>query len=287
MGAKALLLTILLHVPGLFPQAGPDSEAAPTGAIVPITHCPLPTIITGTSQGPAPVVISGAGAVPAGQALKPGPAAEKKEAESIENLIAFNPDQLSLEWSLSNWQLRAGKVLLKDFGRNENAARLMLQALRELRLTQYGTVGSPKPVLEYFLSEGKAPCGLASGLRVFPLDQRSLRVERTYAQWCVRDAYHLLLNFESNEEDARNALVILRKYHFTQVGAIGSTNPPLLIFLTRPGDEVVGNPGQQGLSGAGQTAKVLPTVGQGMTVPPEPVKGQGWLPGFFGPKQSH
>jgi hypothetical protein len=195
------------------------------------------------------VVISGAGAVPGGQTSQPGAAAAKQEEGPLENLVSFDPERLELNWSSLHWQLRSGSVLLKDFGPDAKAAQQTLQVIRELRLNQYGTVGSDRPVLEYWLSNGQAPCGLASGLRVFPLDQRSLRVEKTYGQWCLRDAYRILLNFENNEEDARNALAVLRKYRFTQVGSIGAANPPLLIFLTRPGDEYARFPEDQGIPG--------------------------------------
>ena len=93
-----------------------------------------------------------------------------------ESIIAFTPESLQLRWSQSRWQLMAGDVLLKDFGRQEALARRTLLLLRELRINQYGTVGQPKPVLEYWLTDGLAPQGNPTALRAGPLDQGSLRL---------------------------------------------------------------------------------------------------------------
>jgi hypothetical protein len=52
MAANSLLLTALLQAGGVFHQMGPATGADPSPPI-PITHCPLPTIITGPAKGQA------------------------------------------------------------------------------------------------------------------------------------------------------------------------------------------------------------------------------------------
>src|SRR5262249_47638592 len=98
-------------------------------------------------------------------------------APSAGHLVSFDPHLAELQWTNHRWQLTAGGVLLKDFGREEAEGRAALRLLRELGLNQYGQVGTPRPVMEYWLRDGQAPDGLTPGLRVVSLDQGTLRAQ--------------------------------------------------------------------------------------------------------------
>jgi hypothetical protein len=56
-------------------------------------------------------------------------------------------------------------------------------------------------------------------------------VEQTQGQWCVRDNNRVLFGFATHESDARNALAIIHKYGFTQIGFLGDTGPSMLVLL--------------------------------------------------------
>jgi hypothetical protein len=226
-----LLCIVLSQRPCLGQNQEPVNSVQPS---------PLPTIVD-SRPGTQPKLLDE-------QALLAPPAPSKlKECDPVpvaESLISFSQESLQLTWSPKGWQLKSDEVLLKDFGRNETLARQTLLLIRELRLNQYGSVGQPRAVLEYWLSDGHAPQGLPTGLRVVALDQASLRVEQAYQQWCVRDAYRMLLNFQGDEDSAHRALAILHKHQFTQFGTLGSF-PPTLIFLRQPGDSLQQIPSSQ------------------------------------------
>jgi hypothetical protein len=152
----------------------------------------------------------------------------------LEDLRSFDPLAVELSWRDRHWQLLAGGVMLKDFANRETDARQALHLIQDLRLTQRGTIGHPYPVMEYWLSNGQAPQGLAVGLRLLPLDTASLRVEAIQEQWCLRDDQRVLFNFGLRPEDARLALAVVQKYGFTHVGVIGQATPSLFVFLARP-----------------------------------------------------
>jgi hypothetical protein len=222
----------------------------------------LPIIITGKRSGRP-------------QAANLAIATTEKHAEPTANLVEFDPDLLELQWAEGGWRMRAGKTVLKNFGHNETAGRQMLFLLRQLRVNQYGTVGGGQSVLEYWLRDGRAPQGFALNLRLSPLDQATLRVEKCYGQWCLRDALQMLLSFERGEQDAQRALAILRKYRFTQVGIVGVANPPILLFLTSPGDALRAVPPggvqpapQNGLMPAPGTFAGQPQIGTDATLAP-------------------
>ncbi len=222
--ASLFLLTLLLCQPLCFAQ---------NPGTVTIQQTPLPVIING-KQG-------------AQQQTQTAPQQSSEPTDPPESIIAFAPESLQLRWSQSRWQLLAGDVLLKDFGRQEALARRTLLLLRELRINQYGTVGQPKPVLEYWLTDGLAPQGNPTALRAVPLDQGSLRADKLYGQWCVHDVYQMLLQFGNDEDSAHQAVAILKKHRFTQVGSLG-TFPPTLFFLTRRGDSLL--PARAQIAGA-------------------------------------
>ncbi len=104
-----------------------------------------------------------------------------------ERLTSFETDHAFADWSFQGWKVSADAATLKDFGRNESDARTGLRLIRELHLNQRGVIGGPAPSLEYWLADGKAPQGSASGLRVLPIDAASLRVEQAQDQWVLRD----------------------------------------------------------------------------------------------------
>jgi hypothetical protein len=152
-------------------------------------------------------------------------------APGTAGLQSFDSSQAELRWTNRHWQLVAGGVVLKDFGRRESEARAALRLVRELRLSQRGTIGSPHPVMEYWLADGHAPQGLVAGLHPVPLDPASLRAEEIQGQWWVRDDQRALFNFGGAAEDAREAVAVLRRYDFTQFVPVGLPAPDMQVFL--------------------------------------------------------
>jgi hypothetical protein len=180
------------------------------------------------AAGQAPV------AAPA-QAPPQQPAAAAPAAGTPEHLVSFDPNHVDVVWTNNNWQLHFQGVVLKDFGPNQQQAYEALRLIRGLHLTQHGAVGSPRPIMEYWLSEGQAPQGFGGGLPVIPIDQATLRVEPIQGQWCVRDAGRVFFNFGIQQGDALQALDVLRKYGFTKVGYLGQPRPQMLYFLNDAG----------------------------------------------------
>ena len=123
---------------------------------------------------------------------------------------------------------------LKEFGRRESDARLALRLIRELRLNQHGIIGSPTPSLEYWLSDGLAAARPGRpDYTLLPIDSPSLRVEQTESQWVLRDQHRVLFNFGGDEGGARQALAVIHKYGFTEVGVVNPAAPSMVVFLAR------------------------------------------------------
>jgi hypothetical protein len=220
---RKLLLVCLAASAGAIARAQQPPQTAPLSPSTPSAQTQLPLATTRVT--------------PAGQ---PSATHEQANAEPplSENLRSFDPDTLVLTWSNNRWLLSAGDVVLKDFGRKESEGRQALRLVRALRLNQHGTVGAPAPVMEYWLSDGRAPCGIVPGYPAISFDVASLHIESALGQWCVRDSRRVLFNFGSGADDARQALAVLRKYSFGQVVVVGQLTPSMFVFLANPGGDM-------------------------------------------------
>ncbi len=145
-------------------------------------------------------------------------------------MLDFDPQKANVVWENRTWRLMAGDITLKDFGRNEAEARQALRVVRELNLTQHGSLPGG---VEYWLNHGHAPEeGAAAGLRSLPLDRQTIKADNLHGQWVLRDQQRVLFNFgPEGAENARHALAVVQKYGFTKVGLIGGVAPTMLVFL--------------------------------------------------------
>jgi len=156
---------------------------------------------------------------------------DRESPQKLPATYRFDPQNLQLRCLLGRWCLYDGDRPLKEFGPVESEARQALRLIRELKLSEYGRIGSPRPVMEYWLSEGKAPAAVRrSGLRLVPLDPSRLQVVNQLGQWALRDAVRVLMMF-ATEGEARQALAVLRTYGYTQVGLLGQGVPSMTIFF--------------------------------------------------------
>jgi hypothetical protein len=152
----------------------------------------------------------------------------------IETTTAFNGEQAELTWRDGRHQLVAGNAFLKDFGRSDAEGREVLRVVRELHLNTRVTIGSPQPIMEYWLCNGVAPHGNVAGLHILPIDASALRAEQVQGQWCVHDGSRVLFNFGFQGDACRQALDVIQRYNFTQIGYVGQAAPTMLVFLANP-----------------------------------------------------
>jgi hypothetical protein len=173
-----------------------------------------------------------------------------------ENKIPLNGRDVNLKRISSGWQLWAGYRMLRDFGENETAARDALRVYKDLHPTEWVTIGSPNPVVEYALVDGRPPvtAGVAgkedpSGMgkgsggfagpvatgagasRIVAIDLKSVRVEAVRGVWCLRDDDNLHFNFGPARADAEQALAVVQRYGFNRIGFVGQPIPVMSYFF--------------------------------------------------------
>jgi hypothetical protein len=196
----------------------------------------LGLVLCGAVAAPALAQVGGAGNPTFGRPAAPGQRAAAPAPVQLqpENLHSFDPKTLKVVWANRHWVLASGDEVVKDFGTQEQEARQALRVIQELGLTQHGVIGAPLTVMEYWLAEGQAPRGMPrAGLRATPLTPSALEVGQVQGQWCLRDKSRILFNFGPRAEDAHQALAVIRKYQFDQVGVLGRVTPSMYVFMSR------------------------------------------------------
>jgi hypothetical protein len=151
-----------------------------------------------------------------------------------ENLTHFDDRIAELHWQAGHCQLYATGEVIKDFGRRYTDARQALTIIRDLHLTERGVVGSPRTIMEYWLSDGRTPDGMIAGAKSLPIDEATLRVEQIKGTWCIRDNNTTFFNFGLHQDEAQQALAIMERHHFQRVALIGQGTPVMLVFLGNP-----------------------------------------------------
>jgi hypothetical protein len=188
-----------------------------------------------------------------------GPAAEVKLPQP-EQKMPINALDVQVKRVIGGWQVCAGQKVLRDLGENEPNARNVALVLRDLRPTEWVTIGGAKPVVEYGLTNGRpavaaaAPDGKAAsgaagdaGVKqassggplvtgagashIVPIDLRTARVEAIRGAWCVRDDHNILFNFSTDKAGAEQAAAVIQKYGLNRVGVVGSQTQPAMSYL--------------------------------------------------------
>ena len=137
---------------------------------------------------------------------------------------------LSIRRLGGSWQLHSRGTLFQSFGDDRTSAEEVLQMLRTVRPTQWGTIGNQRPIVGYGLANGAVSKFTPIANRRLPIDLRSLRVEQLQGVWVIRDDANILLNFIGDRLGAMQAVAVASKYGFNQLGFVGSPRPLFAYF---------------------------------------------------------
>src|SRR5437868_3977578 len=136
-----------LAPPGLLPPLFPAGPAMPQspGALPP----------PGFPQNPYPPGYPSAGTPQPPQ--NPLALPQDFALPQPERKFALNAGDVNLKRVAGAWQLGAAQRMPRDSGNDGSTARDAARVYRDLRPTEWVTIGSPKPVVEYGLVNGRPP----------------------------------------------------------------------------------------------------------------------------------
>jgi hypothetical protein len=149
-----------------------------------------------------------------------------------ENKLELDPAAVTVKKVNGMWQVWAGQHPLRNLGADETGAKDIARLLHEQHPTEWIAIGSPRPIVEYGLVNGRPAITAGFPRAVVPIDLRSVRIEPIKGVWCLKDDGNILFNFGLNKADAEQALAVVRKYGFNRIGMLGdATNPSLTYFF--------------------------------------------------------
>lgn len=232
-----------------------------------------------------------------GAAVPPKPVATAPAEHPLpfpEQKIALRAMDVSVKRLVTGWEVWAGQTVLRNTGDNEANARDVARVVRDLRPTEWVTIGGAKPVVEYGLTNGRpavtgvppveaknggnvvqaggivAPVAQAGTEAVAkfvqPIDIRSTRVEAVRGVWVVRDDNSILLNFGTDKSGAEQAGAAIQRYGFNRIGVVGTPAQPVMSYLFASLDQPKPNPAaalmlQAQIDGLTRTGIPVPGVG--------------------------
>ncbi|HEY1192383.1 MAG TPA: hypothetical protein VGE74_32470 [Gemmata sp.] len=251
--------------PGPAPAALPQIPTFPTQPTFP-AQPGQPGLLP--ALAPRPGLVGPVGtpnAPPPGYPTQPKPASPAAMQSAVplpqpEQKFAISAMDVSVKRVVGGWEVWAGQKVMRNTGDNEANARDLAHVLRDLRPTEWVTIGGTKPVVEYGLTNGRpavtgsppvdaqnngnrngtvAQAGgigahLAAGTSakyVQPIDLRTARVEAVRGVWVVRDDNNILLNFGTDKSGAEQASAVIQRYGFNRIGVVGPPTQPTMNYL--------------------------------------------------------
>ena len=177
---------------------------------------------------------------------------------SKEKLLPLDAVTVGARYAGEAWQVVAGSQVLGDFGKRQADADEMKRVLRELRPTEWASIGSPRPVVGYGLFNGKARLHSPQPKATAPIDLASVRAEQVRGAWVLKDDVTLHLNFGSQKADAEQAAAVVRKYGFNFLGRVGHPVPTYSYLYAAPAatPDKSARLGGSGGGGAGLSAQL-------------------------------
>lgn len=136
------------------------------------------------------------------------------DAQTGEERVAFDWRKVELHREGLRWKLMHNGRLLADFDGDEVAAREALRVIQFYRFTELCRVGQAADYLNYFLINGQAPQGARMGIRGQLFSPDRLTVREMDARWAVCEGDRVIVPNGESEEEAKNALEVIKKYRF-------------------------------------------------------------------------
>ena len=99
-----------------------------------------------------------------------------------------------------------------------------MYAIRSYYADRSCFVGRPHASLTYLLQGDGAPEGGLPGEDCIPFNLGNLAVEQIGGRWKIVDGGHWLFDFEGKENEARDALAIIRHHGFNRSCFVGRRN---------------------------------------------------------------
>ncbi|MCE8420998.1 PASTA domain-containing protein [Rhodovulum sulfidophilum] len=258
--------TVLAQDPGEGAELAPGSEVALTVATEP-ARAEVPNLV-GLSQDRARNVLRDRGLRMGGTATResgsvapgtvlaqdPGEGAELAPGSAVavvlaaaprvtvdEDCIRHNPGNIAAKQIGGRWKIVDGSHWMLDFGTDADSAKKVLAVLKAYGADRICYVSRPQPPMMYILNGDRAPIRtpatrlqlMTAGLvreDCIGFDPATLDLESGGAGVTLVNDRSRMIRFR-NMDEAKKAMLVIRKHGFTRQCFVGRPNPEFKYFL--------------------------------------------------------
>jgi len=142
-----------------------------------------------------------------------------------EDCLAFNPVSAEVKRISGDWKIVDGSHWMFSFGSLKAEAEQSLKIIKHYRMNQMCFVGRPDPSFQYMLRSGTAPAGAMAGEDCVSFNPSTTEAKFVGGEWKIVDGSHWMFSFGTKEDEARQALAIIKKYGFTKSCFVGRPDP--------------------------------------------------------------
>jgi len=146
------------------------------------------------------------------------------------DFIPFNPAQAQVVRVRRRWKIVVGSMWLLDFGSSKSEAEKALNIIKHYGMNCQCFVGRPHPSMEFYLVNGEAPVGPMTGEDSIGFNPPNLEVQRVRGRWKIIEGNHWLMDFDQQEDEARQALSYVLRYGFRYICFVGRPDPSMTYF---------------------------------------------------------
>ena len=125
----------------------------------------------------------------------------------------------------NDWKIVDGSHWMFSFGTKKTEAEQALRVIKHYGMNQSCFVGRPGPSFQYLLRSGTAPAGALAGEDCVSFNPNTAEVKKINNDWKIVDGNHWMFSFGNKEDEARQALAIIKKYGFTRSCFVGRPDP--------------------------------------------------------------
>ena len=146
------------------------------------------------------------------------------------DVIPFDPSHAKVVRVRRRWKIEVDGMWLLDFGSLQTEAEQALKIIQHYGLDSQCFVGRPHPSMEFYLVKGQAPEGAFPGEDAIAFNPDNLQVQKVQGRWKITEGSHWLMDFDQQENEARQALSYILRYGFRYICFVGRPNPSMTYF---------------------------------------------------------
>jgi hypothetical protein len=148
----------------------------------------------------------------------------------VHDCIPFDPAQAQVAQAGGRWKITVGGMWLLDFGSKRNEAEQAFKVIKHYGMNSQCFVGRPAPSMEYYLVNGQAPEGRMAGEDCIGFNPSNIEVQHVRGRWKIVEGSHWIMDFDQQEDEARQALSYILRYGFRYICFVGRPDPSMTYF---------------------------------------------------------